>query len=92
MAKQTKVPFPKSFIQTKQPFELVHVDIWGSYNTTTLTGASYFLTLVDDFTRGTWTYLMTYKSQTNPILTKFANLVQNQFNTCIKAIRIDNGS
>lgn len=91
MDKQTKLSFPSSSIQTKKPFELVHIDIRGPYHTS-LSGANYFLTLVDDFTRSTWTYLMTYKTQACSILTSFANLIQNQFSTTIKAIRSDNGA
>lgn len=92
MAKQTRISFQNSFIQTKQAFDLVHMDIWGPHHTTSLSGANYFLTLVDDFTRATWAYLMTHKSQTCAILTKFATLVQNQFNITIKMIKSDNGS
>lgn len=62
LAKQTRKTFPHSFIQTPNPFELIHVDIWGPYNTPTLSGASYFLTIVDDYTRATWTYLMACKN------------------------------
>lgn len=92
MAKQTRKSFPKSYIQTKGIFELVHVDIRGPYHVSTITGANYFLTLVDDFSRATWTYLMTYKSQTCSILEGFLSLVHNQFNIFVKKIRSDNGT
>lgn len=82
----------KSIIQSRKPFELIHVDIWGPYHTPSMTGANYFMTLIDDFTRATCTYLMTYKSQTCVVLEKFVNLVQNQFNITIKIIISDNGS
>lgn len=91
MAKQSLSPFPYSFIQSKNPFELKHNDIWGPYSTATLTGASYFLTIVDDFITGTWTYLMAYKSQTTSMLTKFLTLVNTQFHSTAKTIRTDNG-
>lgn len=77
MAKHTRSSFPKNTIQSKCPFEFVHVDIWGPYHLSSMTGANYFLTLVDDFTRATWTYLMTYKNQTCAVLEIFFNLVQN---------------
>lgn len=53
MAKQTRNSFSKSVIQTKGPFVLIHIDIWGPYHTPFIYGASYFLTLVYDFTRAT---------------------------------------
>lgn len=77
LAKQNRRSFPHSFIQTTSSFELIHVDIWGPYNTTTLTRASYFLTTVDVFTRATWTFLMAYKNQATSMLEKFFYLIQN---------------
>lgn len=67
------------------------MDIWGPYSTPTMTGATYFFTIVDDFTRATWTYLMAYKSQAIPILEKFLHLIQNQFQTAPKTVRTYNG-
>ncbi|KAL0297014.1 UNVERIFIED_CONTAM: Retrovirus-related Pol polyprotein from transposon RE1 [Sesamum radiatum] len=61
MAKQTRLPFATSSIQSKDVFELVHVDLWGPYKLPTLSGCHYFLTIVDDFSRATWTFLLKYK-------------------------------
>lgn len=52
-ARQHKLPFKQSSIHTSSLFDLIHVDTWGPYNTKTYNGQSYFLTLVDDFTRST---------------------------------------
>ncbi|CAM8948593.1 unnamed protein product [Rhodiola kirilowii] len=62
MAKQTRLQFPISNTISTQNFDLIHADIWGPFNVPTSTGAKYFLTLVDDFSRTTWTFLMTHKS------------------------------
>jgi len=35
------------------PFDLIHVDIWGGYKVASISGAKYFLTIVDDHTRCT---------------------------------------
>lgn len=53
LAKQTRLSFPLSSIKTTAPFDLIHYDIWGSHKTHTHSGARYFLTIVDDFTRFT---------------------------------------
>ena len=79
LAKQTRNPFPLSSIKTKAPFELIHVDIWGSYHIPALNGARYFLTIVDDYSRCTWVYLLNTKSDTHTFLTTFINLVETQF-------------
>lgn len=73
-------------------FELILVDIWGPYRQPSLTGASYFLTIVDDFSRSTWTFLMKLKSQAVSFLRKFFIMVKKQFQTNIKILRSDNGS
>ena len=48
MSRQTRLPFPKSTTHSTKLFELLHVDLWGPYNTTTHDNHKYFITLVDD--------------------------------------------
>lgn len=50
----------------------------------------FFLTIVDDYSRGTWVYLMKHKDQTAAMLMNFYNMVETQFNASIKRIRSDN--
>lgn len=56
MTKQTRLPFSKSKTKAENIFDLIHLDSWGPYNHTSLTGARYFLKIVDDFSRATWTF------------------------------------
>jgi len=79
-----------SEIKTTVPFELIHCDIWGGYSIPTHNGARYFLTIVDDFTRCTWVYLMKNKSETQSLLKIFHAMTQTQFSFKIKTIRSDN--
>lgn len=72
-------------------FDLIHVDIWGPYRTSTISGAKYFLTVVDDFSRVVWVYLMRDKGQTGDLLRTFCNMVKTQFGKTVKIIRSDNG-
>ncbi|CAH9085646.1 unnamed protein product [Cuscuta epithymum] len=90
-AKQTRLPFPTSTIKTTRCFELIHCDIWGGYRSDSLSGARYFLSIVDDFTRGVWVYLMKNKSEVSQFLIKFCNMVYTQFEQRVKRIRADNG-
>lgn len=64
----------------------------GTYKSKTITGASYFLTIVDDFSRLTWTFLLSDKTQVFLTPSNFFAYVSNQFQTCVKVIRTDNGS
>lgn len=54
-------------------------------------GEKYFLTLVDEFSRFTWIFLLTSKSDYFNIFENFSMYVLNHFQVSIKAIRIDNG-
>lgn len=92
MAKQTRFPFPLSTISTHAPFDLLHCDIWGPHKVPTHSGARFFLTIVDDFTRCTWVFLMRYKSDSQNILKSFINFAYTQFQATVKEIRVDNGS
>ena len=60
--------------------------------TCTLDGFRFFLTIVDDFTRCTWVYLLKHKSNTQFLLPQFAIMVKTQFDSQIKTIRSDNGA
>jgi len=53
-----------SSISSIKHFELLHSDIWGPYKVPSLSGARYFFTVVDDFSRFTWTFYMHHKSET----------------------------
>ncbi|XP_019238625.1 PREDICTED: uncharacterized protein LOC109218705 [Nicotiana attenuata] len=90
MAKQTRLPFPDSSISTTKPFQLIHIDTWGPYHTPTSSCSRYFLTIVDDFSRATWTHLLGSKSNAFSMLKSFLAMVKTQFNTTVQTIRSDN--
>lgn len=89
-ARQHKLPFPNSYISSTKVFELIHIDTWGPYKTTTYDGFKYFLIIVDNFSRGKWTYLLSAKGNAFTILKYFISMVERQFNTKIKKVRSDN--
>ena len=49
----------------KNPFELIHCDVWGPAHLTDLHGFRWFQIFVDDFSRFTWINLLRYKSEVN---------------------------
>lgn len=61
LARQCRLSFPLSQISTKSEFEMIHVDTWGPYKVPTYNNYNYFITIVDDYTRGIWTYLLSTK-------------------------------
>ncbi|KAL0385511.1 UNVERIFIED_CONTAM: Copia protein [Sesamum radiatum] len=92
LAKQHRLSFPSSSSTTLKPFELIHVDVWGPYHQASLSNCHYFLTIVDDHSRATWTYLMRHKSQSSTLLNRFFQSVKTQFDSSVKCIRTDDGS
>jgi hypothetical protein len=44
-----------------KPLEIVHSDVCGPMRTTSLGGARYFVTYIDDFSRNVWVYLLKSK-------------------------------
>lgn len=73
-------------------FDLVLCDIWGPYQSPTHAGCKFLLTIVDDFSRYTWVFLMHSKSDALKIVSQFFKLVETQYATCIKNFRFDNAS
>ena len=89
-AKQHRLPFPSSSILATSIFELLHIDTWGPYHTKTPAGHRYFLTIVDDFSRGTWTHLMVTKDEALTLIKRFVAMAKTQFGKTVKIIRSDN--
>ncbi|KAL2246006.1 UNVERIFIED_CONTAM: Retrovirus-related Pol polyprotein from transposon RE1 [Sesamum indicum] len=90
-AKQHRLPFTVSSSYSPSIFDLIHVDLWGPYNEYSLSNCMYMLTIVDDHSRCTWTFLMQQKSQTFSLLKDFHRMICTQFDKKIKKIRTDNG-
>ncbi|GJZ88337.1 ribonuclease H-like domain-containing protein, partial [Tanacetum coccineum] len=91
-AKQTREPFPLSDHKSMNPGELVHLDLWGPYKVSSREGFRYFLTIVDDYSRAVWTYLLKTKDEVFDCIVNFIKLIHNQFNVKIKTFRSDNGT
>ena len=71
-----------------QPFEIIHCDIWGRYQHPSLFGVHYFLTIVDDYTRFTWIFLMQHKNEAQSLLKRFFSYVFTQFESRIKLFEV----
>ena len=90
-AKQTRDVFSDSINKTSKCFELIHVDVWGPYRVPSSCGAVYFLTVVDDFSRAVWTYLLLAKSEVKRVMQRFCAYAVKQFSKEVEIVRSDNG-
>ncbi|KAM0982401.1 hypothetical protein ACFX2A_015625 [Malus domestica] len=90
--KHHKDPFEagKAWRATK-PLELIHMDVCGPMQTTTISGNRYFLTFIDDHTWICWVYFMRFKSEVFIIFKKFKAMVELQSGYQIKRLRSDRG-
>nr|GEW44811.1 retrovirus-related Pol polyprotein from transposon TNT 1-94 [Tanacetum cinerariifolium] len=90
MAKFTKLPYDLSNSHSTSVFKLIHIDIWGPYKVPTDGKFRYFLTIVDDCSKGTWVYLLEHKSESSDALKSFLKFVCTQFGKQVKIVRSDN--
>ena len=90
-AKQHRHSFPLSNSRASSKFELIHYDLWGPYRTLSTCGAQYFLSFVDDYTRGVWVYLLKSKTEVHSVFCSFLALVKQKFGVDVKYARSDNG-
>lgn len=61
-ARQCRLPFYSSTSQTTDNFDLIHMNVWGPYKVPIYDRNKYFWTIVDDYTRMAWIYLLKMKS------------------------------
>nr|XP_011467783.1 PREDICTED: tyrosine-protein phosphatase non-receptor type 23-like [Fragaria vesca subsp. vesca] len=92
LAKQSRLSFGTSSISSVKPFDLIHCDIWGPYKHPSLSGARYFLTIVDDYFRFSWVFLMQHKWDTQSLIKQFFAFASTQFSSQIKTFRSDIGA
>jgi len=62
-----------------------------TYKTTSSCGASYFLTIVDDFSHVIWVTLLVAKVELSQTMKNFIAMTERQFNKQVKIVRSDNG-
>nr|GEU46919.1 ribonuclease H-like domain-containing protein [Tanacetum cinerariifolium] len=91
-AKQTREPFPFIDHQTTIIDEIIHLHLWGPYKVISKDGYIYILTIVDDYTRAVWVYLVKTKDEVYDLFVSFVNPIPNQFKCNIKTMSPnDNG-
>ena len=58
-----------------EKLELVHIDVWGPAQVSSLAGSRYYVTFIDDATRKTWIYCIQNKSDVFDTFKKWKALV-----------------
>ena len=77
--------------RASQPLELIHADICGPISPTSNGGKRYILCFIDDFSRKSWVYLLTAKSEALCCFKLFTTMVEKKRGFSIKCLRTDRG-
>ncbi|WOG95118.1 hypothetical protein DCAR_0314420 [Daucus carota subsp. sativus] len=90
--KQHRQSFPvgKSW-RARRPLEIVHTDIAGPFDISSLGGNRYYLTFIDDFSRKSWVYIIKEKSEALDKFKEFKALAEKQSGHYLKVLRSDRG-
>jgi transposase InsO family protein len=90
--KQHRLPFPtEGAKRATKPLEIVHSYVCRSMRITSIGGAKYFVTFIDDFSRNVWLYVSKTKYECFIRFEKFKAFVETQSEHKIKTFRLDNG-
>ncbi|KAL2231326.1 UNVERIFIED_CONTAM: Retrovirus-related Pol polyprotein from transposon TNT 1-94 [Sesamum indicum] len=95
MGKQHRVHFPAT--PSPNPsmssciLDYIHADVWGPSKEPTHGGNRYFLSIVDNFSRKVFIFLLKHKYEVFEKFEKWKTLVENQTGKRLKSLRTDNG-
>ena len=91
--KQHRQPHRTKLINTIDSLlQLLHMDLFGPVNVLSINRNSYCLVIIDDYSRFTWVFFLSAKSETPELIKRFITLIENQLNAKVKSIRSDNGT
>jgi hypothetical protein len=82
----------KSMMNNSKAFELLHMNLFGPTQYTSIGGNNYGFVTVDDYTRYTWIFFIVDKSDVFATFKSFVKGIHNEFETTIKTVRSDNDS
>lgn len=92
LGKQHRNPFPqKSNFRAQKNLELVHADLCGQITPKSIGGASYFLLVVDDYSRYMWVEMLKTKDQALVNFRKIKQRAETETGDKLKALRTDRG-
>ena len=75
--KNTKNSFLKRNSKEKGILDIIHSDIFGPMQITSLSGYSYYASFIDDYSRKTWIYFLKKKVEVFERFKEFKALVEN---------------
>ena len=89
--KSTRNSFKHSTTKSIGILDYIHFDLWGPVQTSSLGGNSYFLSVIDDYLKRFWVYVLKHKDKVFSKFKECKTLVENQTGNKVKKLRTDNG-
>jgi transposase InsO family protein len=89
--KQSRLPFGHTGTRSTKVLDIIHGDVCGPMESTSIGGNRYFLILIDDYSRMAFVYFLKAKSEVFKYFKEFKAMVENQQNSKIKIFRSDGG-
>nr|GEW23095.1 hypothetical protein [Tanacetum cinerariifolium] len=80
----------KAVSSVDQPLFRLHMDLFGHTFVKSLNKKSYYLVIIDDYSRFTWVFFLATKDETSHILKTFITGLENQLSLKVKVTRSDN--
>ena len=91
--KQRKASFKsKTESSIDERLQLLHMDLFGLVNIMSISKKRYYLVIVDDFTRFSWTFFLHSKDKASHLIINHIKVVDNDSRWNVKRIRSDNGT
>lgn len=90
--KQSRLPFNNKGRRASAVLEVIHGDLCGPMEVTSLGGSKYFMVLEDDFSRMVFIYFLEHKGQVFEKFKEFKAYTENQQGKKIKIFRSDQGT
>ena len=76
--KASRMKFGTGIQRTKGILDYVHSDLWGPTRTQSHSGARYFMSIVDDYSRKLWVMILKHKDEAFVIFRNWKILVEKQ--------------
>nr|GEX46638.1 hypothetical protein [Tanacetum cinerariifolium] len=82
----------KTTRSSKRRLQLLHMDLCGPMRVESINGKKYFLVIIDDYSRFTWTHFLRSKDETPKVLIDFLRLVQRGLHAQVRTFQTDKGT
>nr|GEW43511.1 retrotransposon protein, putative, Ty1-copia subclass [Tanacetum cinerariifolium] len=89
--RMARKPYTHQVERAKDLLGLIHTDVCGPFKIMSRQGASYFVTLTDDYSRYGYVYLLKHKHEVFETFKVFQKEVENQLGKTIKSLLSDRG-